>query len=166
MTFSTKCIECGKPLRDRTSINRGMGPTCAQKNGNVDQGEDMLGQQNTLLPDDPKNFVFSIDDNGNMQYSVPPIHVHHSPSGFAWGYCGSGPTDLALNIVAHYLPKKPNAEKQKLWDGSSVSIEAWQLHQEFKEKFIAALPEGGGVIPKKDVRQWINEKLGIEDTTT
>lgn len=29
---------------------------------------------------------------------------NHSPSGFSWGYGGSGPAQLALAILLRYLP--------------------------------------------------------------
>ena len=29
--------------------------------------------------------------------------ANHSPSGFAWGYNGSGPSQLALAMLAHYF---------------------------------------------------------------
>lgn len=50
---------------------------------------------------------------------------NHSPTGFQWGYGGSGPAQLALAILADYLG---NEEK------------AVALYQEFKEDVIAALP--------------------------
>ena len=31
--------------------------------------------------------------------NVPHLVVHHSPTGYEWGYGGSGPADLALNIL-------------------------------------------------------------------
>ena len=49
---------------------------------------------------------------------------NHSPTGFSWGYGGSGPTQLAMAILLRYLPAR----------------EAVHLHQPFKWKFIASLP--------------------------
>jgi hypothetical protein len=51
----------------------------------------------------------------------------HSPSGFSWGYGGSGPADLALCILLDM--------------GLSDRI-AWQLHQSFKTAHIATLAQG------------------------
>jgi hypothetical protein len=39
--------------------------------------------------------------------------VLHSPSGFAWGYGGSGPADLALSLLCDVLDERPS-EKQIL----------------------------------------------------
>jgi hypothetical protein len=68
-------------------------------------------------------------------------YVVHSPDGFEWGYGGSGPADLALNILARFLP----------------AADAWDLHHAFKREFVATLPRQGGVILAKSVRQWIAE---------
>ncbi len=37
----------------------------------------------------------------------PLRHVmYHNPTGFEWGYGGSGPADLALSILAHYFKER------------------------------------------------------------
>lgn len=35
-------------------------------------------------------------------------HVQHSPTGFAWGYGGSGPADLARSILWDHLGAEPH----------------------------------------------------------
>lgn len=50
---------------------------------------------------------------------------NHSPSGFEWGYGGSGPAQLALGILADHL---------------NDDDEAVALHQEFKRTVVAGLP--------------------------
>lgn len=65
--------------------------------------------------------------------------VHHSPDGFEWGYGGSGPSDLALNILDLILPSK----------------EAWRLHHFFKSDFIAPMLREGGEIKLRDVHDWV-----------
>ena len=52
---------------------------------------------------------------------------NHSPTAFQWGYGGSGPAQLALAILADHL-KDDNR--------------ALLLHQAFKFKIIACLPQG------------------------
>jgi hypothetical protein len=52
---------------------------------------------------------------------------NHSPDGFAWGYGGSGPAQLALALLLHAgVPQR-------------IAVE---LHQDLKREFVAALPEG------------------------
>ena len=55
---------------------------------------------------------------------------NNSPTGFAWGYNGSGPAQLALAILTDYFGAKP---------GGKALAEA--LYQPFKFTVIAALPE-------------------------
>ena len=50
---------------------------------------------------------------------------NHSPTGFEWGYGGSGPAQLALALLADHLRD----------DDAAVS-----LHQEFKFAVVARLP--------------------------
>jgi uncharacterized protein DUF6166 len=55
---------------------------------------------------------------------------NNSPTGFAWGYNGSGPAQLALAILTDYFGAKP---------GGKALAEA--LYEPFKFTLIAALPE-------------------------
>ena len=60
--------------------------------------------------------------------------VFHSPTGFSWGYGGSGPADLplkagddiALSILADHLDEHPTEDD--LYHGRP---RCWQLHQPF-----------------------------------
>jgi hypothetical protein len=51
--------------------------------------------------------------------------VNHSPTGFEWGYGGSGPAQLALAILADCLGDDELADR---------------LHQDFKFAVIAGIP--------------------------
>jgi len=53
---------------------------------------------------------------------------NHSPSGFEWGYSGSGPAQLALAILADHL---------------GDDQEAVRLHDDFKRAVVANLPYRG-----------------------
>lgn len=53
---------------------------------------------------------------------------NHSPTGFDWGYCGSGPAQLALAILADHLED----------DDQTLN-----LYQRFKWILIAELPRKG-----------------------
>ena len=93
--------------------------------------------------------------DGTARSSIPQRHVHYAPKGFDWGFGGSGPADLALNVLALFLPLAPDATGVALRDGSSVSEAAWTLHQAFKYDLIATLPRAGGDISAKTIRAWI-----------
>lgn len=51
--------------------------------------------------------------------------INHSPDGFAWGYGGSGPAQLALAILLKFLPKE----------------DASARYQQFKWDVIAGFPQ-------------------------
>lgn len=62
----------------------------------------------------------------------------HSPSGFAWGYGGSGPAQLSLAILADLA-------------GDGIALE---FYQQYKFEVIAKLDQKKGfVIKEEDVRR-------------
>jgi hypothetical protein len=105
----------------------------------------------------------------HLCFNIGRRHIHHSPSGFEWGYLGSGPADYALNILALWLPQRLAPLKEddfasvELWDKTRVSYRAWQLHQPFKQHFIATLAEEGGTIRGTEIYDWLKDK-GVADT--
>jgi hypothetical protein len=67
---------------------------------------------------------------------------NHSPTGFEWGYGGSGPAQLALAILANHLGVPPRAKPE----GNAKAARAVRLHQRFKALMIANIP--------RDKKQW------------
>ncbi|MDD5368960.1 MAG: hypothetical protein PHQ40_07745 [Anaerolineaceae bacterium] len=69
-----------------------------------------------------------------------PLHhvILHSPTGFAWGYGGSGPADLALSILCDVLEEHP--KKKQLYGGD---FQARDHYQQFKWEYIATWPFDG-----------------------
>jgi hypothetical protein len=155
------CGRCGRTLRDPVSRIKGMGPVCrgkirfAQREGN-DTGIDPWDAETM-------NITFR-RKKGLGITNVPQIHKHHSPSGTEWGYHGSGAADLALNILARFLPLARagkmghKANRMKLWGGSEISGRVWELHQDFKREFIATMPYHGGTIEGVRVVDWLIEQ--------
>jgi len=71
-------------------------------------------------------------------------YVGHSPSGFASGYNGSGPADLARCILVDFLALKPkwdNYLHRSYKDGSSFPVIDAGVYQAFKRDVIANLPQ-------------------------
>lgn len=66
---------------------------------------------------------------------------NHSPTGFEWGYSGSGPSQLALAILTHHL---------------GDDIEALNLYQRFKWTVIAELPFKQWTLTRDDIDQALN----------
>jgi hypothetical protein len=93
--------------------------------------------------------------DGTAMSSIPQRHMHYAPTGFDWGFGGSGPADLALNVLALFLPLAANVTGVALRDGSSVSEATWALHQAFKYDLIATLPRAGGHLTAETIRAWI-----------
>jgi hypothetical protein len=93
--------------------------------------------------------------DGTARSSIAQRHEHYAPTGFDWGFGGSGPADLALNMLALFLPLAPEATGVVLRDGSFVSEAAWALHHECKYDLIATLPRSGGHITAETIRTWI-----------
>lgn len=61
--------------------------------------------------------------------NVPHLVTQHSPSGYEWGYGGSGTADLALNILEWRL-RREHYQGQTIpcFEGRCYRL-AWDLHQ-------------------------------------
>lgn len=66
--------------------------------------------------------------------------VNHSPTGFAWGYGGSGPAQLALAILADYF------EHVVGLDRVAAGVAALRWHQDYKWHAIARLSRMEGFV--------------------
>ena len=64
------------------------------------------------------------DENGERELPLRLDLENKSPTGFAWGYSGSGPAQLALALLADAIGDE----------------EALKTHQRFKNYFVAVLP--------------------------
>lgn len=134
------------------------------KRDNFSDGEidDFISlNQALVLARKPRPVMF--DDNpaevGQCLTNVPHLVVHHSPDGFEFGYAGSGPADLALNICQWYLNSiEYQGEKTQCYDGICWSL-AWVLHQEFKHAFIASAPRTGVTIPTVEIKAWFESHI-------
>ena len=138
------------------------------------------------LPFDPARMDIACrrDPDGTRHFNIRQAIVHHSPTGMEWGHGGSGPADLALNVLALFVPcpqapspDLPGDEDAATWarweaavagddrvelrDGSYVAAAVWDHYHDFKAEVIAALPEEGGTIAGDDVRAWLRAR-GVE----
>ncbi len=84
-----------------------------------------------------------------------PHVVHHSPTGFEWGYGGSGPADLALSILAWVIGDE--SQTVGIYEGKRCGARAWALHQPFKRDHVAGFAHDRWAISVGQVRQWIAE---------
>lgn len=129
------------------------------------------------LPFDPetKDIVCRLEQDSLNSEAFHPVFnidqtcIQHSPTGFGWGYSGSGPADFALNILCLFLPLHVHTPECHGDDGTGTfcdhenvacwwgfcSERAWQLHQAFKDEFIAKMPLKGGTITGREIEEWI-----------
>lgn len=84
--------------------------------------------------------------DGTLLALEPSLEVRsHSPTGFEWGYAGSGPSQLALAILLDLFPK-------------SV---AQRYYQAFKYKFLVPAPQEGFVITSLEIESWLKEEIKL-----
>lgn len=67
----------------------------------------------------------------------------HSPDGFEWGYGGSGPSELALALLADHLGYEPPAT----------------LYHQYKAQVISRLRHDGWSLGSSDIAAWLAANL-------
>lgn len=86
--------------------------------------------------------------------NVPRSVIQSSPDGHEWGYGGSGPHDLALDILNWFCPPVDESDRIDCFKGY-CSQKAWKLKHRFCQDFIASMPRFGGNISESVIREWI-----------
>ena len=79
-------------------------------------------------------------DAGKSWHTLPLYlnEINHSPTGFEWGYYGSGPSQLAYAIL------------RNLYDCHTAE----EYHVSFKQGVIAAISHNEWVLPSSEVEDW------------
>jgi len=136
--MSSTCNRCHRKLTQPLSVVRGYGDVCWERIKARDL--QIHAEEGLLYPllTGPGDVILTLRD-GKVATNVPHHIVRHSPDGFGWGYGGSGPTELALNILSLFLGRIPEPS----------------LYQEFKWDIIARIPPQGARISEKVIRHWI-----------
>jgi hypothetical protein len=161
-------------LKDPKSVERGMGDVCANRNhrdAELAQREEYADEVDMTVPFSQALVMkrrngFGDFEDGSQRgagviTNIPHLVVHHSPSGYEWGYGGSGPADLALNVCQLYLNMTGyQGRKTKCYDGTCWTL-AWMLHQEFKNAFIAFTPKNGSTVPFGEIDEWMKNKITV-----
>lgn len=68
---------------------------------------------------------------------------NHSPDGYQWSYCGSGPAQLALALLCDAL-------------GDDERAQRW--YQDFKFARIATLLTDHWTMTEDEIREWVEER--------
>ncbi len=175
---SGRCGKCHRILTDPESVRLGFGPVCrgykragSMEDGKMDRdlckNDDFSDQFDNDIPFRVtlvlrRKAEWKSDQVGGAITNVPHLVTHHSPSGFEWGYGGSGPADLALNVCQLYLNIIDyTGQKTKCHDGQCWTM-AWILHQDFKRDFIALVPKSGMSIPFTTIEAWFKDHMTAE----
>jgi hypothetical protein len=69
----------------------------------------------------------------------------HSPTGFEWGFDGSGPAQLALAMLCDFF----NGDTDK----------ALEYYQEFKRDIIAPIGQNTWTIKSESIVEWVRHKM-------
>ena len=72
--------------------------------------------------------------------------ANHSPSGFEWGYGGSGPAQLALALLCDHLNNDALARS---------------LYQKFKFEIVSCLPKEGWRLTSQAIDVWVRNKTDV-----
>jgi hypothetical protein len=84
--------------------------------------------------------VWVVDDSNDDGPKPLKHHVHHSPDGHSWGYHGSGPAELAKDLLWDVFGMKPDPA----------------LYQAFKDEVIALLDQDHGwELRDHTIRRWV-----------
>lgn len=79
-----------------------------------------------------------VEENGAARPLDPRFDLHnHSPTGFAWGFGGSGPAQLALALAADFLGDDDMAQ---------------HVYQRLKFKLIGGLPRESWALTEDQIR--------------
>lgn len=85
----------------------------------------------------------STHNASGLKTNVQLSEIKHSPTGFNFGYGGSGSADLALNICRMFCDKN----------------DAHRIYQDFKWKFVSSEKSDKLIIKKSDIISFINENI-------
>jgi hypothetical protein len=99
--------------------------------------------------------------------NVPHLVVFYSETGYAFGYHGKGPLDLALNICEWYLLHigfRGQRIKENAWRSSEKGDYfemSFSLHHDFHAAFIEKVPEEGVTVPFAELKDWFDKALEV-----
>lgn len=94
--------------------------------------------------------VVVLDDGG-----IRPLRhfVRHSPGGFAWGYQGSGPAELARCILLDHFGITPSDDS---WEGDGLPVS----YQAFKRDVVARQSQSEPwSITDEEIEQWVASQV-------
>ncbi|HVM96244.1 MAG TPA: DUF6166 domain-containing protein, partial [Candidatus Acidoferrales bacterium] len=106
--------------------------------------------------------VIQRERDGTVHVNIKaPRLVYHSPTGYEYGYGGSGPSDLALNVLEEfYVARFPTAERSaRLYKGMCTEF-TMMHHNDFKFAVIARLDRNVDThrVSAESINRWITDR--------
>lgn len=168
--MSTHCRRCNRPLKNPDAIRKGIGPICERREllfRGIAQAD---GDSDVFVPYDGGDFFIErvpcptlnghtgrtemlIHTASGIRTNVPRSIYKHSPTGYNFGYGGSGPADFALNVA--------------LAAGVHADI-AYHHYQSFKWAVVAIEQSDRLVIPRETVIAYFDavekQRIAVEST--
>ena len=95
------------------------------------------GKRLGIIKDTCSEVSVTVQDDGGKEENLRH-HVYHSPTGFNWGYGGSGSADLAMSILWDLYDTEPDMN----------------FYQAFKHRFVSSWGEEWE-ISESDIRGWV-----------
>lgn len=115
-------------------------------------------------------------DGEELVGPLPHALVRHSPDGFSWGYGGSGPSELALNLIINALGDEawcpqchgdPSVTFNRVLTCPACNGERTSrlitpgVYTKFKNAFVADWPQDGGwEMARGDIVKWVRAEAG------
>jgi len=154
------CEECGSDFWMDERLVGGQCPPCRGRS----LWQEMVDADTALrFPDPPHDGDVLIerypDDSGvgSVSANIPLSVIEHSPTGWSFGYPGSGPADLALNILNAFIPPGFDGDEAVPLMQGAVSSLALVLYQDFKRDFIEPLASDRNTLLAVEIRRWIGD---------
>lgn len=97
-------------------------------------------------PFDGDVFLRRLQLGRGQQYAITNVPHFVSRGGHEWGYGGTGPRNLALDILSFFSP--PDRDSLVLNHGAAVSKVSFDLQYKFRDSVLAHMPRSGGFLPK------------------
>lgn len=142
----TRCARCNRILKVEPWRSKGIGAVCYQK-ARIEQAYRNNGDTDQIVPYKGGDIwierLTSGDSAGGVCTNVPRMEYKHSPTGYNFGYAGSGPADFALNVMLMFCKRREDA---------------YRIYQQFKFKFVATGSSDRLVIPYADIVGFIQEQ--------
>lgn len=153
----TKCRRCNRILKREPWRSKGIGPLCFRRD-QIDHIRKEQGDDDEIVPYDggdiwiERRMAIMIGRKGQeevgthpasgVRTNVPRFEYKHSPTGFNFGYSGSGPADFALNVLLLFCKDKQDA---------------YRNYQNFKAMFVAGCQSDRLVIPKGEILEYLHQ---------